>query len=383
MRIAFYAPMKPPTSPVPSGDRQMARGLARALEVAGHEVELASVFRSRDGAGDPARQRRLRALGRRLADRALARYRARQAGDRPAAWVTYHLYHKAPDWLGPRICDALDIPYIVAEASFAPKRAGGPWRLGHEAAAAAIRRADALVGLNARDDACVARLLHDPARLRPLRPFTDVAPLRRAADARAAHRAALADAYGFDPRTPLLLAVGMMRRRDKLASYRLLGEALSGLDGEAWRLLVVGDGPARPEVERALAPLGDRVRYAGERPHDRLAGFHAAADLLVWPAIGEAYGMALVEAQAAGVPVVAGDAGGVGGIVRHGETGLLAPEGDAGAFAQAVRALLRQPGERARLAAAAHAVAGREHSIEAAARVLDGVVRGAIRKAAA
>ena len=44
----------------------------------------------------------------------------------PELWFTYHLYHKAPDWLGPRIAGALGIPYVVAEASFAPKQAGGP-----------------------------------------------------------------------------------------------------------------------------------------------------------------------------------------------------------------------------------------------------------------
>ena len=59
MRVAFYAPLKPPDHPVPSGDRSMARLLIRALELAGHEVGLASRLRSRDTDGDPARQSRL------------------------------------------------------------------------------------------------------------------------------------------------------------------------------------------------------------------------------------------------------------------------------------------------------------------------------------
>ena len=58
MRVAFYAPMKPPDHPVPSGDRRMAALLMQALSLAGHEVELSSRLRSRDGAGDPARQAR-------------------------------------------------------------------------------------------------------------------------------------------------------------------------------------------------------------------------------------------------------------------------------------------------------------------------------------
>ena len=52
MRIAFYAPMKPPTSPRPSGDRRMARLLMQALASRGHAVELAAVFRSWQGEAD-------------------------------------------------------------------------------------------------------------------------------------------------------------------------------------------------------------------------------------------------------------------------------------------------------------------------------------------
>ncbi|MBK1671374.1 hypothetical protein CKO28_25570, partial [Rhodovibrio sodomensis] len=72
-RVAFYAPLKPPDDPVPSGDRRMAQLLWQALERAGCTVELAGRLRSRDAHGDPARQRRLAALGRRLAARYVRR----------------------------------------------------------------------------------------------------------------------------------------------------------------------------------------------------------------------------------------------------------------------------------------------------------------------
>ena len=81
----------------------------------------------------------------------------------------------------------------------------------------------------------------------------------------------------------------------------------------------------------------DRLRFLGALPPDRLAACYAAADLMVWPAINEAYGMALLEAQAAGLPVVAGRTGGVPDIVRDGVTGLLTPIGDETAFAEAGR----------------------------------------------
>src|SRR5688572_28809812 len=111
MRVAFYAPLKPPDHPVPSGDRRMARLLIEGLRAGGHEVELACRFRSREGAGDRERQRRIAELGARLAEGLIRRYRRRPKERRPQAWFTYHLYYKAPDHLGPRIADALGIPY--------------------------------------------------------------------------------------------------------------------------------------------------------------------------------------------------------------------------------------------------------------------------------
>lgn len=375
MHIAFYAPMKPPTSPIPSGDRQMARQFMTGLEAAGHTVELAAVFASRDGTGDPARQQRLARLGERLAERLTARFRARPEGRRPDAWLTYHLYYKAPDWIGPAVARALDIPYVIAETSFAPKRAGGPWALGHEATESAIRRADAIIGLNSHDAACVLPVMDHPERYHRLRPFTDTRPFAAAATARKAHRAAVAAQFELDPAAPLLLAVGMMRDGDKLDSYRVLGRALARMPDAPWQLLVVGDGPARAAVEAALAVLGrDRVRYAGEQPPEAMAGFYAASDLLVWPAIREAYGVSILEAQATGLPVVAGNGGGVADIVRDGETGILVPEGDAGEFAEAVDSLLQGPRDLAAFAAGARRIAESEHSTTSAIRVLDEVL---------
>ena len=124
MRIAFYAPLKPPDHPVPSGDRRVARLLLDALRAAGHQPFVASRLRSYDGDGDPARQSRLAELGAASARRLLRGWR-RDPAAAPDLWFTYHLYYKAPDWLGPAISTALGIPYVVAEASSAPKTGRG------------------------------------------------------------------------------------------------------------------------------------------------------------------------------------------------------------------------------------------------------------------
>lgn len=356
MRIAFYAPLKPPDHPVPSGDRRMAQLFLAALRLAGHQPTLASRLRSFEGRGDGSRQARLAALGGRLAERSLRRWRA-APGAAPELWFTYHLYHKAPDWLGPRIATALGIPYVVAEASFAPKQASGRWAAGHRAAQQAIRRAAAVIGLNPADRDCVLPLFADPARWVGLKPFLDAA------------------AYTPGPRgapsgPPRLIAAAMMRPGDKLASYRILGAALARLIDLDWTLEVVGDGAARAEVMAALTPLGGRVVWTGALGSEALARRLGAADLCVWPAVNEAFGMALLEAQASGLPVVAGASGGVGAVVTHGVTGLLVPPGDADAFAAAVRRLLADCALRRRFGEAARRRVLAEHDLPAAARRL-------------
>lgn len=383
MRVAFYAPLKPPDHAVPSGDRRLARLLMDALTRAGHEVELASVFRSFEDAGDRSRQRALQAEGEATAGALIARFRERPPAERPAAWLTYHLYHKAPDWLGPAVCDALALPYIVAEASYAPKQASGPWAAGHAAVGAALRRADGILTLNPDDRACLEPLAKSGAALTSLPPFLELQPYRDARDRRGPHRASLAARFGLEPALPWLLTVAMMRPGDKLASYGLLGEALDRLSDSAWQLLVVGDGPARAEVEAALSPAGDRTRFAGAIADENLPPVYAAADLFVWPAVREAFGMAILEAQAAGLPVVAGYTPGVAEIVVDGETGRLTAATDAGALGAAIGDLLGDPGRRRAMAARAAAKCAAEHDLAAAARRLDGILHGAVERYAA
>jgi glycosyltransferase involved in cell wall biosynthesis len=369
--VAFYAPLKPPDHPVPSGDRRMARALIAALQLADVPVELASRLRSYDREGDALRQRRIEALGSRIAGRLRRRYAGRPPAARPRAWLTYHAYHKSPDWLGPAVTAALGIPYLLAEASFAPKQRGGAWALGHAAAERAIRAADVVLAVTAADAEGLAPLVAPPAELRRLPPFVDPAPARAARAARERHRAALATRFGLDPRQPWLLTVAMMRADAKRESYDLLARALAQLRDLRWQLLVVGDGAARPEVEAMLRMLGDdRVRLAGLLPEEALPPLYAAADLYVWPAVREAYGLAMLEAQAAGLPVVAGREGGVAEVVADGRGGVLSAARDPGALAAAVRDLLARPERRHAMAEAAARFVLEERGIKRAATEL-------------
>ncbi|MDH3660835.1 MAG: glycosyltransferase family 4 protein [Alphaproteobacteria bacterium] len=371
-RVAFYAPLKPPHHPVPSGDRRMARALMAVLAERGRKVELASRLRSFDRDGDHQRQTRIQRLGARVADRLITGYRNRPASQRPNAWITYHAYHKSPDWLGSAVRDAFNIPYLLVEASFAPKQAGGPWDLGHRAAEAAIRGADVTLAMTEVDQAGLSPLIEPPSRLMRLPPFLDPTRYRDAFRARERHRRDLAERYGLNVDQPWLLAVGMMRDDVKRHSYALLADTLRRLDDRDWQLLIVGDGASRSVIEKLFASFGsERVKYAGILDENELPACYAAADVYAWPAIREAYGMALLEAQASGLPVVAGREGGVADVMRDGITGMLTTPRSPEALASALANLLDDPIRRRDMSAAALEFVEQERSLGHASTLLD------------
>jgi len=367
MRIAFYAPMKPPTHPVPSGDRRVARSLMQALRRGGHKVTLASRLRSWNLGTDTAQQARIRNRGRQIATSLIERWR--NDPDRPEIWFTYHLYHKAPDWIGPRVSSALGIPYIVAEASHAPKQAHGRWAEGFRAAELALRQAAAIFALSADDAAGLRAALGDHAPVVSLPPFLDARPYVRASKNRDTARARW---FPNDATGPWLLAVGMMRPGDKHASYTVLADAMARLENQPWRLALVGFGPATNTILTLFDK--NRIRHFGQLDAKDMAELYAAADMFVWPAVNEAFGMVFLEAQAAGLPVVAGDGRGVPGVVDNGRTGLLTPAGDPTLFADAVMSLLDDPRRRQEMGSSAQRYILANHDLDTAVARLDAVL---------
>ncbi|WP_413990353.1 glycosyltransferase family 4 protein [Labrys okinawensis] len=352
-RIAFYAPLKPPDHPVPSGDREMARLLLAALQAAGFTTQIASGLRTLDAGGS----RDFTAEAAAETASLLAGYRAHPES-RPDLWFTYHVYYKAPDLIGPAVSKALGIPYVIAEGSRAPKRAAGPWAVSHAQAEAALDAADLILIPNPKDREMLEASRPAGQVLVDLPPFIDASkwPLLEASRGEGEHR---------------LLTVAMMREGDKLASYRILAEALHLMHTSSWRLDIVGDGPGRQEVETVFARFGDRIRFHGLIDETAvLAGRYAKADILAWPAVNEAFGMVFLEAALQGCPSVAGDYGGVGSVVIDGETGLLAQPGDARDFAAALERLIGDARLRKSLSAGASHFAREERSLAGAARLL-------------
>jgi glycosyltransferase involved in cell wall biosynthesis len=343
----------------------MARLLMKALDRAGYRPQLASELRTLDKTGDPQQQDLIRRQSLEEATRLVEHYKALPEPSRPCLWFTYHVYYKAPDWIGPRVAEALGIPYAVAEGSRAAKRAHGSWSLGHEGAEAALDRADAIFVMTAHDREALEKARPPHQALVDLPPFLDVQDWPAPSPPLP---------LGTEPR---LLTVAMMRSGDKLASYGILAAALERLRHLPWSLDIVGDGEAREEIARLFASLADRVRYHGliENRAD-LRTLYASAGLFVWPAVNEAYGMVLLEAQAMGCPVLAGAYGGVASVVRHGETGILTPPGDIPAFADGLSVLLQDRDRLRSLGAGALHFARQERDVDhAALRLRDALER--------
>jgi glycosyltransferase involved in cell wall biosynthesis len=142
----------------------------------------------------------------------------------------------------------------------------------------------------------------------------------------------------------------------RLTRQKALGVAIEAIARvPAARLVVVGDGPERAELERlAAASAGvDRVRFLGMRTRDESLRIVAGAEAGLLSSAWENLPHSAVEALSVGVPVVSTAVGGVPEVVTDGENGLLVPPGDAEALAIAMRRILEEPGLRERLAAGA------------------------------
>jgi glycosyltransferase involved in cell wall biosynthesis len=368
MRVAFYAPMKPPTSLSPSGDRTIGRLLVQALEVGGATVTLASTLRTWSGKPEPARLTSFRDAAAAERDRLVGQWGGAGAAVRPDVWFTYHNHYKAPDLVGPAVAKALSIPYVIAEASYSARRGDGPWADWVATVASGIKAAQLIYSFTERDEDGV-RAIVEARRLRRLAPFISDVPPPAAYRAQGGARVRL-------------VCVAMMREGAKVESYRLLAAALARLGHRHWTLDVVGDGTKADEVQHLLRDAcGERVRFHGRLEGAALAEVLAGGDLFVWPGLAEAFGMAYLEAQAHGLPVAACDTAGVGEVVRAGVTGLLAARTTPAAFAEVIEPLIASPRLRVRLGDQARTNVLTHHSIASAARLmaadLGRLVRGA------
>jgi len=149
-------------------------------------------------------------------------------------------------------------------------------------------------------------------------------------------------------RPDLILAVGRLQEkkgfRDLVTACRLLADA-----GQEFRCEIIGDGPEEQSLGQYIRKLGleDRVKLAGPQPQEKVIESFGRATVFVLPCVIAANGdrdalpTALLEAMAAGLPVVSTSLVGIPEIVEHGRTGLLVPPGDPDMLSRAVLEILR------------------------------------------
>jgi glycosyltransferase involved in cell wall biosynthesis len=334
----------------------MARLLMQALSHGGFDAELASRLRAFQAEPGPLDEMKRRAD----AEKARLAQAWAQHG-KPDLWFTYHLYYKAPDLLGPDLAREWQIPYVTAEASYAEKRD----RQGWAEAQALIREAVKLARVNLcftdRDRPGLESIAPE-ARFASLAPFIDTTAYEGMATSSPSAR---------------LVTVAMMRKGDKFASFAMLAKALAHIDDLPWHLTVIGDGPLRAETVALFDHVpAARIDWRGELPAASVPAALADGGIYVWPGCGEAYGMAYLEAEAAGMPVVAQATAGVPAVVLDGKTGLLTPEGDVTAYAAAIRELILDDGKRRTYGRAARDFVFAERSLRLAAMKLGLILRG-------
>jgi len=142
-----------------------------------------------------------------------------------------------------------------------------------------------------------------------------------------------------------------------------------------WTLDIVGDGPERDAVQRLFETFDPhRIVWHGEQNPTDVADILSRSSLYVWPGHGAAHGLAYLQAQAPGLPVIAENIAGVPEVVREGETGLLTAPGDIMAYADAITTLLTRHDLRRDMARNARKFATEERSLEKAAATLNDIL---------
>jgi glycosyltransferase involved in cell wall biosynthesis len=341
VKIAFYCPLKPMSSPVQSGEREIARGLHSFFVSRGADVFVLSEFNSLFFYQRPA--------GWLVWLRDLFRAYRKARREDPDLYFTYHLFYKAPDPIGFLLAWWFNKPHFVFEARHYrwPKEWLRCWP-GVLLTHAALSRAAGIFATTTVDYAALRKLFPEQ-KLWNSPPSIDLTIFSRGEDeVRVATRAALGAADG----DVLIMTVAMLRGDHKTEGVLFLLRCLGRLaqEGQAFRWVHIGDGECRAHVEEeARKILGRRATLLGSQEPAAVASWLQAGDIFAFPGLFEAFGLAYVEAQAVGLPVVAFRNCGIPDAVDDGGSAFLTPVLDEDAYTEALRRLLVDPGLRAKM----------------------------------
>lgn len=176
---------------------------------------------------------------------------------------------------------------------------------------------------------------------------------------------------------PALACVGIVATLRSWKGHRYLVEAFARLKRRDVRLLMVGDGPGRDNLKQQVSLLGLEASVLMPGNQADVAPWLQALDVFALPSYAnEGVPQALMQAMAAGVPVISTPVGSIDELVRHEETGLMVPPQDAAALTAAIARLLDEPALGERLAMAARAWVSNRYSRERMLDSMEAVFRG-------
>ncbi|NDV27289.1 glycosyltransferase family 4 protein [Desulfovibrio sp. JC010] len=330
MRIAFFAPHKPIDHPLPSGDLIIGKTLHDFLKAQGHELLIASKFRLRHITNKPYKWPALYFEFKRTLKRVQQ--------FKPDLWLTYHSYYKSPDLLGPYISEKLGIPYVIYQGVFATKyrRNYKTWP-GYMANKHGLLHADHVFANKQKDFHNLARIVLSEKLSRT---YAGIEPDKFSYCPQGAEEIRIKNKLNG---RKVILSAAMLREDVKAKSITDLINAFAPLAAESpdAALLIAGDGEARLRLEKLAAEkAGDSIIFLGQVRREDLYKYYSAADIFAYPGINEALGMVYLEAQCAGLPIVAYSTQGPNEAVLPGKTGLLSQEGDIAALTENLNRLL-------------------------------------------
>jgi len=176
--------------------------------------------------------------------------------------------------------------------------------------------------------------------------YENVLVVPRGVDTRLFHpakrSAALRSEWGVDDDTPVVMLVSRLAPEKNLPVVIRAFEEMRTIEPRC-KLVIVGDGPARAELERKQHP---NVIFAGMRKQEDLAAHYASGDIFLYPSITETYGNVTVEAMSSGLATIAYDYAAAHKHIRHDVNGLLVPYDDTASFIAQAKALV---GDSARI----------------------------------
>ena len=365
--VTFYAPIKPPDHHIPSGDRLIAQNIMNALQLSNANDELCSRYIAYSKRYDSEILIERKAGAITEATTLVEKYLAMTVRERPQIWLTYHPYCKAPDWIGPIVSKALNIPYVTIEA--AKTGQGGvkdSWQDWRKEAQNGIIQADKHLVFKPTDRAYLSQLLGTEEKLEAFTPFINAENIEIASH--------ISLPKHWQSNTPVLITTGMMRKGKKEQNFQILAETLKDVK-EDYNLIIVGGGPEEAAIKSAFSYIDKtRVHWTGAIDHSDVLRWMRSCDIFIWPGWKEPIGMVYLEAQLQELPIVAYNSMGVPLVVKNNQTGLLATEGDPKMLAINIERLLADKTLRKDMGTKGRMKVLSQHGIKAAAERLDQVL---------